>query len=112
MTSKQSSNTTHVTEAKDNIFIDLGFPPEQAAVLLAESDKDIALALALKEQLMAEISDWIEVKSLRQTDAAQILHVSRPRISDVVNKKTEKFTLDSLIGMVSLIGKRVTLIIE
>jgi predicted XRE-type DNA-binding protein len=35
--------------------------------------------------------------------------VSRPRVSDVVNKKTAKFTIDTLIEMMSRIGKPVTL---
>lgn len=104
--------TRHITRAGGNVFTDLGFDEEEAARLHTESQLEIAKILAMKEQLMTEISDWIQVKSLRQNDAAQILHVSRPRISDVVNKKTEKFTLDSLISMVSLMGKRVTLVIE
>jgi predicted XRE-type DNA-binding protein len=35
--------------------------------------------------------------------------VSRPRVSDVVNKKTTKFTIDTLVEMMSRIGKPVTL---
>ena len=37
--------------------------------------------------------------------------VSRPRVSDVVNKKATKFTIDALIGMLSLIGKPVKLVV-
>ena len=36
--------------------------------------------------------------------------VSRPRVSDVVNKKTAKFTIDTLVGMLSLVGKPVRLV--
>jgi predicted XRE-type DNA-binding protein len=31
--------------------------------------------------------------------------VSRPRVSDVVNKKTAKFTFDTLVEMLSRVGK-------
>jgi predicted XRE-type DNA-binding protein len=31
--------------------------------------------------------------------------VSRPRVSDVINRKTAKFTLDTLVEMLSRIGK-------
>ncbi len=31
--------------------------------------------------------------------------VSRPRVSDVVNKKISKFTIDTLVEMLSRIGK-------
>lgn len=33
---------THITPAGGNVFADLGFPPEEAAALLAESDRRIA----------------------------------------------------------------------
>lgn len=33
---------THVTPAGANIFLDLGFPPDEAEALLAESDRQIA----------------------------------------------------------------------
>lgn len=32
----------HVTRADGNIFLDLGFPPEEAAQMLAETDREIA----------------------------------------------------------------------
>lgn len=34
---------------------------------------------------------------------------SRPRVSDVVNKKTSKFTIDTLVEMLSRVGKPVKL---
>jgi predicted XRE-type DNA-binding protein len=45
-------------------------------------------------------------------EAAGILMVSRPRVSDVVNKKTAKFTIDKLVEMLSRIGKPVKLAIS
>ena len=38
-----------------------------------------------------------------------MLHVTRPRVSDVVNRKVEKFTIDALVGMLARIGKQVRL---
>ncbi len=35
--------------------------------------------------------------------------VSRPRVSDVVHKKTTKFTIDTLVEMLSRIGRPVRL---
>jgi predicted XRE-type DNA-binding protein len=74
-------------------------PPEEAKRLQAASRKQINDTLRLKKQLMTELADWIEEHHLRQADAAEILMVSRPRVSDVVNKKTSKFTIDSLVEM-------------
>ncbi|WP_227731394.1 helix-turn-helix domain-containing protein [Yersinia proxima] len=112
MTDKIDTASRHITTAEDNIFSDLGFSDAQASQLLAESNAEIEQALVMKKALMTSIASWIKSEGIRQVDAATLLHVSRPRISDVVNQKTEKFTLDSLVSMAGNIGKKVTLIIE
>lgn len=38
--------------------------------------------------------------------------VSRPRVSDVVNMKVSKFTIDTLVEMLSRIGKPVRLMVN
>ena len=43
-----------------------------------------------------ELAGWIELHHLKQAEVADMLMVSRPRVSDVVNKKTAKFTIDTL----------------
>ncbi|WMD18654.1 XRE family transcriptional regulator [Achromobacter seleniivolatilans] len=98
-----------VTPAGANIFLELGFPPVEADRLLAASNKQINDAKALKEQLMAELASWIEQHHLKQAEAAQILMISRPRVSDVVNKKTAKFTMDALVEMLGRAGKAIQL---
>jgi predicted XRE-type DNA-binding protein len=108
---KIDTEIRHVTRAGANIFLELGFPPEEAKRLHAASRKQIDDTLRLKQQLMTALADWIEDHHLRQADAAEILMVSRPRVSDVVNKKTAKFTIDTLVGMLSRIGKPVSLAI-
>ncbi|AKF39400.1 helix-turn-helix domain-containing protein [Yersinia enterocolitica] len=112
MTDKIDTASRHMTTAEDNIFSDLGFSDAQASQLLAESNAEIEQALVMKKALMTSIAGWIKSEGIRQVDAATLLHVSRPRVSDVVNQKTEKFTLDSLVSMAGNIGKKVTLIIE
>jgi len=99
----------HVTRPGANLFLELGFAPEEAKRLHAASRKQIDDTLRLKKQLMTELAAWIERHGLKQADAALVLMVSRPRVSDVVNKKTTKFTIDTLVGMLSRIGKPVTL---
>lgn len=42
------THTAHVTPVDGNIFADLGFPPDEAAALLAESRKRIAEKLEAK----------------------------------------------------------------
>lgn len=69
-------------------------------------------AQALKKQLMGELACWIEEHQLKQAEAAQILNVTRPRVSDVVNKKAAKFTIDALAGMLARVGKPVRVVAE
>ena len=97
----------HVTKPGANLFLELGFAPDEAKRLNAASRKHINDTRLLKQQLMQELSRWIVQHHLKQADAAEILMVSRPRISDVVNKKTAKFTIDALVEMLGRVGKPV-----
>jgi predicted XRE-type DNA-binding protein len=106
---KTDTEIRHVTKPGANLFLELGFPPAEAKRLHAASRKQINDTRRLKEQLMTELADWIVQHHLKQAEAAEILMVSRPRVSDVVNKKTAKFTIDTLVEMLSRIGKPVKL---
>jgi len=44
--------------------------------------------------------------------ATQIHYVMVPRVSDVVNMKVSKFTIDTLVDMLSRIGKPVRLVVS
>jgi predicted XRE-type DNA-binding protein len=109
---KVDTEVRHVTKAKANLFLELGFSPAEARRLHAASRKQINDTRRLKQQLMTELAGWIEQHRLRQAEAADILMVSRPRVSDVVNKKTAKFTIDSLVEMLSRVGKPVRLTVD
>ena len=102
----------HVTKPGANFFLELGFTPDEAERLQAASRKQINDARLLKQQLMEELSVWIAAHHLKQAEAAEILMVSRPRVSDVVNKRTAKFTIDTLVEMLSRVGKPVKLAIS
>jgi len=108
---KIDTEIRHVTQPVANLFLELGFQAEEAARLHAASLQQINDTRLLKEQLMSELAAWITQHDLKQADAAEILMVSRPRVSDVVNKKTAKFTIDTLVEMLSRVGKPVRLAI-
>jgi predicted XRE-type DNA-binding protein len=101
----------HVTKPGANLFLELGFPAEEAERLHIASRAQIDHTRRLKEQLMAELTEWIKQHHLKQEQVAEILMVSRPRVSDVVNKKTAKFTIDALVTLLSRIGKPVKLVV-
>lgn len=106
------TKSAHITPAGGNVFADLGFEPQVAAVLKADSQRIISEKLAIKETLMSELAHWIETKQLKQTEAAQILGVTRPRVSDVINKKAIKFTIDALVDMLARTGKHIQLSVQ
>ena len=106
---KVDTRSRHRTRGDGNVFSDLGFPPGEARRLLARTDARIDEAKRLKKQLMDEIAGWMKHERLTQAAAAELLHVTRPRVSDVVNHKVGKFTLDALVAMLARAGKRVHL---
>ncbi len=108
---KVDTEIRHVTKPGANLFLELGFSPDEAKRLQAASKKQINDTRQLKEQLMSALAEWIEQHQLKQAEAAKVLMVSRPRVSDVVNKKTAKFTIDTLVEMLSRIGLPVRLAI-
>jgi predicted XRE-type DNA-binding protein len=109
---KVDTEIRHVTKPGANLFLELGFSPVEARRLHAASRKQINDTKRLKEQLMTELAGWIEQHRLKQAEAADILMVSRPRVSDVVNKKTSKFTIDAVVEMLSRVGKPVKLTVD
>ena len=97
----------HTTPATGNVFADLGFSPEAAQELKAESENRIKADL--KVQLMTEVTNIIKSQQLKQEEAARLLNVNRPRVSDVMTGKASKFTIDALVDMLQRLGKSVTL---
>ncbi len=103
------TKSMHITPTGGNVFADLGFEPEEAAELQTNSNRIISEKLAIKNSLMNELAEWIDQKKLKQAEAAEILGVTRPRVSDVINKKSIKFTIDALVDMLARTGKQITL---
>ena len=102
----------HVTPADGNVFEDLGFSPKKAGALLREADARIASGQRLKQEAATAIAKWMREQQLTQVAAAEILEVSRPRISDLVNFKLGRFSLDTLVGMLHRAGKDVELVVH
>src|SRR3954454_9458469 len=80
------------TKGSGNIFIDLGFQPHEAAVMLLRCE----LAEALRK--------WIDRQGMTQAQAAERLGVVQPRISEIVRNKVDKLSLDYLVGLCARAG--------
>ena len=104
--------TRHVTPANGNVFLDLGFSAREAAKLLKAADAAINARRAIKLTLMDTVVRWIDEQDLTQAEAAVILRVTRPRVSDLVNRKATKFTIDALVEMVARTGRRLSIAVS
>ena len=86
---------TKIQRSKRNVFRDLGF------------DIDESENLRIRSDLMIELSELIQNKGWTQVQAAELMGVSQPRISDLVRGKIDRFSIDSLIAMLGSAGVRV-----
>jgi len=86
-----------IVNSSGNVFIDLGYSPDEAAILQMRAD------------LMADLRKFIKVKKLTQAKAAEILGVSQSRVSDLTRGKWERFSLEMLITLATRAGMHVTL---
>jgi predicted XRE-type DNA-binding protein len=58
---------------------------------------------------MNELRQILQEKNWTQQQAATALGVSQARISDLVRGKWEKFSLDMLVTLASLAGRKISL---
>lgn len=86
-----------IVTSSGNVFVDLGYSPDEAAVLQMRAD------------LMAGLRKFIKAHKLTQAKAAEILGVSQSRVSDLNRGKWERFSLETLIILATKVGMRVTL---
>jgi len=80
-----------------NVFSDLGFDPAEAAVL------------KLRAELMIAIELHLTAQNLTQAEAAKLMGVSQSRVSDLLNGKFNKFSLDMLAKLAERAGLHCTL---
>ncbi len=65
--------------------------------------------MKLRSSLMLALKCHIEGEGLSQIQAAKVLGVTQPRISDLMRGKIELFGLDMLVNMLASAGLRVIL---
>lgn len=80
--------------SKGNVFEDLGFVKEEAAVY------------AMQVDLSVEIEKFIKRRMMNQVEAAKFFGVTQSRISKILNGRLDDFTIDFLVKMVSKTGRR------
>ncbi len=74
-----------------------------------ESDPAKARNLTMRSDLMIEIRRAIEDRGLKQTEAADIMQVTQPRVSSLVKGNVNDFKIDMLLEMAYRMGIEVSL---
>ncbi|HJX18044.1 MAG TPA: XRE family transcriptional regulator [Acidiferrobacterales bacterium] len=90
---------TKVVRSSGNVFQDLGFTTEEAEYL------------KIRSTLMIHLRKVIEARGMKQAEAAKLLGVTQPRISDLLQGKIHLFSIDTLIDMLAQAGIRVKLVV-
>ena len=83
-----------------NVFRDLGFSPDEVEYLKVRSE------------LMVSLQKVITARGLKQAEAAALLGVSQPRVSDLMRGRLDLVSIDTLIDMLARLGIRATLVLH
>jgi predicted XRE-type DNA-binding protein len=80
------------TRSTGNVFRDVGFSKEEAEHLRVRADLMVALEKAIAK------------RELTQAQAAKLLGVTQPRVSDLLRGRIDLFSVDTLIDMLARLG--------
>jgi predicted XRE-type DNA-binding protein len=83
-----------------NVFRDLGFSSDEAD------------HLRIRSELMAKVQKVIMAGGLKQAEAAELLGVTQPRVSDLMRGRVDLFNVETLIDMLSKLGVRTKLVLQ
>lgn len=95
----RSTSKLKVTPSTGNVFRDLGFSAEESEHLRVRAD------------LLLQLQKALATRELTQVQAAKLLHVSQPRVSDLLRGRIDLFSTDSLIDMLARLGVRVRVVL-
>jgi len=91
---RKTSKPSHISTV-ETLFEDLGFSPEEAAVL------------RLKTTLHIELIKVVERKKLKPKEVGKILDMQQPNVSKLLNGKLSRTSVDRLTKYLFLLGREV-----
>lgn len=97
MANAKTSADRAPTQSSGNVFSDLGFSDEEAALL------------QLKTELKISIEREVRRRKLTRKDLAKVLDVQQPQVSDLMTGKVSKMTVDKLTKYAHRLGMTVRL---
>ena len=95
--STKAKKQAKITESTGNVFEDLGFEGEEAALL------------KLRAEIVIALETHIAAQGWSQREAAKLLGIHQPRVSALMQGKSESFSLDSLVTLAHRAGLRASI---
>jgi predicted XRE-type DNA-binding protein len=89
-----------VTPSTGNVFRDLGFSEQESEHLILRAD------------LLIQIQKVVTARRLTQAQLAKLLHVTQPRVSDLLRGRLHLFSIETLIDMLGRLGVQVRLVVK
>ena len=90
--------TKRVTKSSGNVFADIGVRnPDEALV---------------KAKLARVIARTIEAKQMTQSEAANLLGIDQPKVSNLVRGKLSGFSIDRLFRFLTLLGSDIEILVK
>ncbi len=89
-----------LTRSSGNVFRDLGFSPDEAEYL------------KVRAELLVNLQKAITARGLKQAEAAELLGVTQPRVSDLMRGRIDLFSIETLIDMLARLGIRAKLVLQ
>ena len=77
-----------------------------------EDTQHTAASMKIRSQLMMALQEYLKNNKMTQTQAAKLLGVTQPRVSDLVRGRIDLFSLESLVDMIASIGLEVEISIK
>ena len=87
-----------VTSSKGNVFADLGFTDAEE--------------LAAKADLARAIRQLIDTRALSQREAAPLVGVSQPDLSNLYRRRLDGFSIERLSRMLTALGQDVQIVVQ
>jgi len=89
-----------MTRSTGNVFRDLGFSADEAE------------SLRIRADLLLNLQRAIAARKLKQGEAAELLRVTQPRVSDLMRGRIDLFSTETLIDMLAKLGVRTRLVLQ
>lgn len=92
------SDNDQVRSSSGNVFADLGLPNSEE--------------LLAKAELIRQIGQLIEERGLTQTESAQLLGTTQPKVSDLLHGRLSGFSIERLIRFLKALDHDVDIVVK